>query len=112
MKLKIYGASDDLIEVDGDLREEFYADKIGKGLEGKTITLSRIVGGTVEGLDIHVRYERGGVWSVAVSQLDEDIDLPDWGYALKNESYSTVLELDRVPEDVIMTANGSEDQNY
>lgn len=109
MNLKIYGASDDLVEVEGDLRDEFYAKNIGKNIEGRTITLSRIVGGTVEGLDIHVRYERGGVWSVAVSQLDEGIGLPDWGYKITNEDYTAVLELSRVPEDVIMTTDGDED---
>ena len=27
MRICIYGASDDLVEIDGDLREEFYAQK-------------------------------------------------------------------------------------
>lgn len=112
MQLKIYGASDDLIEVEGDIREEFYAKKVGEHVDGLTLTLSRIINGAVEGLDVHVRYERGGVWSVGVSQLDEDVDLPDWGIRLSSNAYTSILELDRIPEDVRLTHEPDDESNY
>lgn len=108
MRLKIYGASDDLVEIEGDIEEEFYAKPLGRGLEGRTVTLSRINGGQVEGLDVHVRYEQGGVWSVGLSQLQEDINIPDWGLKLTSNGYTSILELERVPEDVRLTTDGSD----
>lgn len=50
----IYGASDDLIEIEGDLREEFYALSAS---EGMSIAFGD---GTI--LDIH--YDDHGIWRI------------------------------------------------
>lgn len=70
--ITVYGASDDLIEVEGDIREEFYA----LGDDENFLALSN---GTV----LRVEYSRGGVWrithaagtpSVAIDQAPEGDD--------------------------------------
>lgn len=53
MKLIVYGSSDDLIEVDGDVRDEFNGDA---GL----LTIS-------DGTVLHIEYV-GGVWEIEVQE--------------------------------------------
>lgn len=100
MNLEIYGASDDLIEIDGDIREEFYAKSYGKNLEGNSFALTRWEGDQIEGMEVHVRYEATGCWSVGISQLEEDKPLPDWGASLSGDGYTAKLILSNVPDDV------------
>lgn len=57
MKVVIYGASDDLVEVDGDLREEFYARRADEEDGADYVALSC---GTL----LKVSYD--GDWSVRV----------------------------------------------
>lgn len=56
MSVTVYGASDDLIEVDGDVREEFYALS-DDGDDGGLLAFSN-------GVVLDVRY-RNGVWRIA-----------------------------------------------
>lgn len=107
LNLTIYGASDDLVEVEGDIREEFYA--LTKPLEGATLTLTRYEGEQVEGLHVHVRYEDVGCWSVGVSQLEEGVPLPDWGLSISNDSYTAKLNLSAVPDDVKLVGPSQDD---
>ena len=51
--LKIYGASDDLIEIEGDIREEFYCQS---GDE----SLLAIADGTL----LRIAYDNDGVWRI------------------------------------------------
>jgi hypothetical protein len=50
--ITIYGASDDLIEIEGDIREEFYANE-----DGITIAVS-------DGTLLSIEYDSGGFWRV------------------------------------------------
>lgn len=53
MTLTIYGASDDLIEVDGDIREEFYA------IDAETHMLA-----FSDGTLLSVEYDQHGIWRI------------------------------------------------
>ncbi len=74
--IEVYGASDDLIEVEGDIREEFYAIEEASG-DGGLLSFSD---GTVFG----IRYSDAGVWRIApvvkgtafegITQAPEDDD--------------------------------------
>ena len=60
--VKIYGASDDLIEVEGDIREEFSAyldDGKSKVLAFSDGTLLRMV------------YDHDGIWRITIVELGE-----------------------------------------
>jgi hypothetical protein len=62
MTLKLYGASDDLIELDGDIDDEFYiGDGADEGGEGGCVGLSD---GTVLG----VIYDHDGVWRFTIKK--------------------------------------------
>lgn len=56
--IKVYGASDDLIEVDGDVEAEFYALKIGEDEDdGGVLAFS-------DGTVLRIIYTRAGVWRI------------------------------------------------
>ena len=100
---RIYGASDDLIEVDGDLREEYNADK-------GTFTLAAPDGA---GVRIHVKYESTGTWRVGLHALDEDQDINDWRFvvlpsgdpARGEPAYSAVL-VATAPDEAVLSWDG------
>lgn len=54
MTVTVYGASDDLIEIEGAIREEFTYENEA---DGDLIALS-------EGTVLRVRYDRDGVWRI------------------------------------------------
>jgi hypothetical protein len=56
MSITIYGASDDLIEVEGDIREEF--NWIPDGDETRLIAVS-------DGTLLRVRYDDDGIWRLS-----------------------------------------------
>lgn len=104
--LRIYGASDDLIEIESafGVREEFSAQPLGgTGAGSFTVTSSD---GSV-GLRVHAIYD--GYWAFAPGgnwQLGEDEPAPDWpvrvSFGTQNAPvYSMVLEID-VPVDVVV----------
>lgn len=86
---KFYGASDDLIEVEG-IRGADEFNVYGDGPHMARFNL----GGMMR---IHAIYD--GCWSFAVGMVDEEIPLPDWPVRLTSEGYSMVLEID-VPDTV------------
>lgn len=53
MTLTIYGASDDLIEIEGDIREEFYAIEA----EAHILAFS-------DGTLLSVEYDQHGIWRI------------------------------------------------
>jgi hypothetical protein len=65
--IELYGASDDLIEVEGDIAgcDEYNADDAHFVLTG--------VDGSA--LWIRVWYTRRGVWAIALAPLDEDVPM-------------------------------------
>ncbi len=88
-----YGASDDLIEVDGVKgADEFCNDGATDGIIAAKFNL----GGK---LRVYAIYD--GCWMFAVGQVDEGIPLPDWPmrFTQHSEGYSAQMEID-VPDDV------------
>lgn len=62
----IYGSSDDLIEIDGDVRgcDEYNGERASFVL----------VGGEAQ-LHVRVEYTKGGVWEIAVAPVDEGVPM-------------------------------------
>lgn len=97
-KLIIYGYSDDLIEIEGDLREEI--DVGGK------ITDITISDGSIITIDYSI--SRSGLWSIQIknqtsdvklthyNELDiisNEIDIPDYSDSIKIEGNITWVEI-------------------
>lgn len=94
----IYGASDDLVEVEGSIREEFMT------YDGLTLRVARFDGlGNVEGLMVAARYEDNGCWSIAPYPLEEGFALP-WLVSVDFDEYSTRLAI-ACPDDVTVTVD-------
>ena len=90
--LRIYGHSDDLVEIEGDVNEELNTDNavllIGREDDG--------------GLVARVSYahnNRAAVWGVSVEPVDEEVPIP-WPVGIKLEpehGYSAVLIVSSPP---------------
>lgn len=100
----IYGASDDLIEVEGCKgADEFTAPEDGHLWRGD------LVAPDGASLRVHTWYD--GVWHVAAGQVDEDMPLPGWPVRFANgdhrvPSYSTGLLID-APDGTRLTNVGA-----
>lgn len=92
-KLKFYGASDDLFEIEGTSLGE--PDEIGCYSRTPIVKVCN----DLAGLQVIAHYV--GVWSIGIAPLDEDIPLPGWPmeWRLSGLGYSTELTLE-VPDDV------------
>ncbi len=95
---KFYGASDDLIEIEGVKG----ADEFGayNSSSGNVVNATFILGA----IAVYAIYGEGGTWAFAVGRIDEDVPLPNWPIRLRQgteeeSTYSVVLEID-VPDDV------------
>jgi len=56
--IKIYGASDDLIEIESDNQEEFHSEEFNvSGFESNVLALS-------DGTLLEIRFDRWGVWRI------------------------------------------------
>lgn len=92
--ITIYGASDDLVEVDGcEGAGEFSSDR----WDGVLIApLAQ------EQMRVHCWYDENGCWQVGVGQVDEAIQLPSWPVTITqapamnpdNAGYSALLTID------------------
>lgn len=95
--VKVYGSSDDLMEIEGDVPgcDEY------NGEHGAW---------TVAGLRIALRYGDNGCWHIKVGQIDEDVAVTAENLTLSinpridgRPGYSMLLDLD-VPDDAYVTA--------
>lgn len=114
--LRMYGASDDLIEASGvagaiEASGVAGADEFGAWCSGE-IAATFVLGGRMR---IHALYTKVGCWGFAISQVDEDVQLPDWPIrisqyndGIRPSGYSTLLEID-VPDDATLIKEGSND---
>lgn len=100
-ELRFYGASDDLFECEGAIREEIWCfDKPGtyhlKSAEGELLVVGY--------------YLDSGLWSIGVSQAAENIPLPAWpvAYSVHECGYSPLITI-AVPEDISLV-QPSEDE--
>lgn len=95
-KLKFYGASDDLFEIEGHKKGE--PDEIGCYDEPCAVRIST----PSEGLIIVGNYNGGqnmpGTWAMGISQVEEDVPLPSWPITFTSKGYSIILEIE-VPDD-------------
>ena len=90
-ELRFYGASDDLFECEGAIREEVDCyNSVGryhlKSSEGEVFIIGQ--------------YLDSGLWSVGLSPVDEGVPVPDWAcnYSIYEHGYSTLLTM-QVPDD-------------
>jgi len=100
-QVRIYGVSDDLVEIEGDIEG---ADEYPVNSDITTVfTMVAPDGGTAL---IYVDYRPNGVWSVAISRYEEDYKIPEWNARTVSEDkdcrYSATLILD-VPEGTVIT---------
>lgn len=97
-EIRIYGASDDLVEVEGATREEFSA-------YGDDRWLGVLASPSGEQLLLTAEYTGRGTWAIGVAPVDEDIPMPSWpisvGQAMENR-YSAMLTI-TVPDGVTLT---------
>lgn len=95
MNLRVYGASDDLVEVEGDVTEEFYAPYPEETL---FLTFSN-------GVVLVVEYGAGGEWRVTELYSPEDVEVTvhgtAWADAPRDYSETAVVEGDDPIEWVI-----------
>lgn len=84
--IKVYGASDDLIEVDGDIRDEFYASDEQSNL----LSFSN-------GVVLEVEYNKSGQWKISVLKNTWEMALDYKPATNTDDNYSDVLEMDTNP---------------
>lgn len=88
-KLTIYGASDDLIELEGAIDDEY---SIGSADDWEAII-------TADDKEIRVfaAYLSCGVWAVSAAPVEDGVPMPDWNIRLENapdNDYSSALVMD------------------
>jgi hypothetical protein len=82
--LRIYGASDDLVELEGIVDEEIPGDDV-------TITVGEL--GFEGGLTVRALYGRiNACWEMAVGLLDEDEPIP-WPVTVTHKGYTVTVEI-------------------
>lgn len=92
MELRIYGASDDLVEVEGVLEDEHNVY-----IDGEIPARFEVQVRGHRKFRVAARYD--GCWNFAVEQLDEGYDLPEFDFSTRQHprpdrsegSYSTML---------------------
>ena len=90
--ITFYGASDDLVEIEGNVAGcgEYDAYEDNQASFAVTATEGS---GQIQGLRVHVRYERTACWSVGISPLEEGSELPDWNPRITFSGYTARLAL-------------------
>lgn len=99
--IRIYGASDDLVEVENDARplRPGEPDEIGHFNRPTLLRVTPIDGAERGGLLVRMRYASfpGAVWSAELAQIDEDEPIP-WPVTVRHgkpsRGYSVVVEID------------------
>ncbi len=104
MKLTFYGASDDLVEVEGGIREEY-------GCYDSPCVLRLFSEKEKRGLFVIGQYGlSGATWMFGVAQLDEGDLVPDWPMSLSvHTPYSVGLHIE-CPEDCVITEKGENNE--
>lgn len=86
--IRIYGHSDDCIEIEGSVKDE-----IGAWDKPRAITITDRIG---QGVRVLAQYAPGdaAVWRFSVEQLDEDVPVP-WPIRITPaHGYSVAVEID------------------
>lgn len=91
-KVIISGASDDLVEIEGiEGADEFSASSHDSWVG----ILEAPNGDTAL---VYVDYRRGGTWTVALGQFEEDYKLPAWPQSFVADGGYTVIATIEVPD--------------
>ena len=91
MKIRIYGAGDDLIEVEGCEG----ADEFNSYERGPVMWSGVLCAPSGERMGVRALYD--GCWSVAVGQVDDGAAFPAWPLTIaqhRSLPYSTMAEID------------------
>ena len=103
LTFEVFGASDDLVEVQGDITEEYSVFVGGSAL----LRLARRDGA---GVFIHGRYVAPGCWMLGVSPIDEGVPVPDgWSFELDRDPvvpHSMRLRVDVDPSAALTLVEG------
>lgn len=100
MKIKIYGASDDLVEVEIYEGADEGADEFNVyGSKDMGPVMWRgdlIASGGAEVMQVHALFTRDGCWHFSVGQALDGESLPSWPVRITQHcsGYSTQLEID------------------
>lgn len=95
--LKIYGASDDLVEIEGSIEDEINC--YDASVEFTVGYPEPAPGRNIQGVKIIMRYApkwaNAGVWTAEIFPIDEDIDIP-WpvSITLSERGYSAQVLVD------------------
>lgn len=92
-RLIFYGASDDLLELDGDMSDEFEA------YNGAAVKLNSLCGEMLITAIYAPRCIRAPVWSIGIAPVDEDVPIPDWPITMGASGYSAILTIE-CPDDI------------
>ena len=93
MKIRIYGASDDLIEVEGCKG----ADEFNSYERGPLMWSGELRAPNGDAMRAHALFDGYGCWSVALGQAGDDRPFPEWPVKLRqctHVDYSTMVEID------------------
>jgi hypothetical protein len=93
MKIRIYGASDDCIEVEGCEG----ADEFRSYEKGYVMWWGDLRAPNGEVIRAHAVLSDGDTWSIALGQVNEESPFPEWPVVIRqhtNTDYSTMVELD------------------
>ena len=86
MSVKVYGASDDLIEIEGDINEEFYKS---------SDTYDYIAFST--GAVLTIKYDDDGIWKIRQIHKGDGVDItqcpPEEEQSEGDDRYSDVAEV-------------------
>lgn len=93
--IKVYGGGDDHVVVDveaasgGDETTLHFACELDA-------EVSLLVGEPQRGLVVRMAYERDGVWSGSIQQVDDKVPLPPWGVSIRGGDcpYSVTVYID------------------
>lgn len=100
--LNFYGASDDLFEVEGAIREEIGCfNELGiyhlKSAEGEVL--------------VTASYTDEGCWAIGLGQVEEGTRVPAWpvSYSMHEHGYSVQLTIE-VPDDTQLVMANEDDE--
>lgn len=102
--IRIYGHSDDCLEVEGDFRGEneynSFLKPISVVVHDFTFATSVVVTGEYG--------KRSGVWSISVEPIDEDKPMPNMSIGMAKNGYSPMLMIDCSENTLVRELKGGE----
>lgn len=109
--ITVSGASDDLIEIDGDIVKEFPLgiNTAVRNMNGVNVWRGDFIAPNGEQARVYVIYD--GCWHVSAGQVDEDVPFPfdwEWDFMAGDRNYVTALTF-HPPEGTRLTNTTTEE---